>query len=352
MHDLSIPKLRDVLPGIRSRAERYDQKGLWPDEDLHTLARIGAMRWALPVAAGGEDLSPIELHFQYEAIASASLATALILTQRDSSVGIIAASDNAALREELLPGLARNEFFATVGIAQLTTSRQSGEPAVVATETDGGFRIQGTIPWSSGADESRYVVAGAAIEGKQMLFALPMELDGVRASAPLPLVALSASHTGEVCCDDVFIDRHLLLAGPGENVLSGRRKTLAIGQSFLALGHARGALELIGQHDSALARTTHDRFSQELNTLRAQVLNFCNPAGASDPANGPRLRGACNELALRIAHSAVALYKGTGLLAGHPAQRLAREALFLLVWSCPNPVIDCTVDLLSDARNG
>ena len=29
------------------------------------------------------------------------------------------------------------------------------------------------------------------------------------------------------------------------------------------------------------------------------------------------------------------------------AQRLAREAMFLLVWSCPNAVIDCTVDLLT-----
>jgi hypothetical protein len=34
----------------------------------------------------------------------------------------------------------------------------------------------------------------------------------------------------------------------------------------------------------------------------------------------------------------------------HPAQRLAREALFLLVWSCPDPVIDCTVELLSEGR--
>ena len=29
-------------------------------------------------------------------------------------------------------------------------------------------------------------------------------------------------------------------------------------------------------------------------------------------------------------------------------QRLAREAMFLLVWSCPNPVIDCTVGLLAE----
>jgi hypothetical protein len=38
------------------------------------------------------------------------------------------------------------------------------------------------------------------------------------------------------------------------------------------------------------------------------------------------------------------------LLADHPAQRFAREALFLLVWSCPDPVIDCTVDLLTQGE--
>ena len=68
-------------------------------------------------------------------------------------------------------------------------------------------------------------------------------------------------------------------------------------------------------------------------------------AMAADAA--PETRGKCNDLALLIGHAAVALYKGTGLLADHPAQRLAREAMFLLVWSCPNPVIDCTVDLLT-----
>jgi alkylation response protein AidB-like acyl-CoA dehydrogenase len=60
------------------------------------------------------------------------------------------------------------------------------------------------------------------------------------------------------------------------------------------------------------------------------------------------LRGECNNLALRVTHAAVALYKGNALLTTHPAQRLAREAMFLLVWSCPDPVIDCTVELLAE----
>jgi hypothetical protein len=30
--------------------------------------------------------------------------------------------------------------------------------------------------------------------------------------------------------------------------------------------------------------------------------------------------------------------KGTGYVVGHPAGRWCREALFFLVWSCPQPV--------------
>jgi alkylation response protein AidB-like acyl-CoA dehydrogenase len=345
--DLESTPLTELLPGIRARASEFDQTGAWPEQDLEVLAHAGAMRWAIPAAFGGKDLSAIELHFRYEAVAAASLATALVLTQRDSAVGIITASQNEDARADLLPRLARNEIFATVGIAQLTTSRQHGEPALVASEIAGGYRINGVIPWSSGADRSAYVIAGAAVGPKQILFALPTNAEGVTVESPLPLVALAASHTGAIRCDDVLIEPQHLLAGPAENVLAGRKKSLPIGQSFLAMGLARGALDLIAEHDSQLARSTQERFESQLRTLRAEVLNFCDPSQPPRPEDGPRLRGACNEQALRTAHSAVALYKGTGLLASHPAQRLAREALFLLVWSCPNPVIDCTVNLLS-----
>jgi hypothetical protein len=46
--------------------------------------------------------------------------------------------------------------FVTVGIAQLTTSRQGGAPALVY--RDG--RLDGEIPWATGAAKARYIVAG------------------------------------------------------------------------------------------------------------------------------------------------------------------------------------------------
>src|SRR5439155_16192680 len=83
-----------------------------------------AMRWALPREFGGEELDPLELHLRYEQLARKSLSLALILTQRDSAVGIMAAARNRRLLDEV-----RDGAFVTVGIAQLTTSRQGGTPA-------------------------------------------------------------------------------------------------------------------------------------------------------------------------------------------------------------------------------
>jgi hypothetical protein len=44
-------------------------------------------------------------------------------------------------------------------------------------------------------------------------------------------------------------------------------------------------------------------------------------------------------LALRTSQAALAAAKGVGYVVGHPAGRWCREALFFLVWSCPQGVM-------------
>jgi len=340
--------MQDALRLIARRAGPLDQSGDWPADDLRALEQIGAMKWAIPATFGGDEIAPLALHEKYESIAAASLATALVLSQRDSAAGIIAAGANEALKQELLPRLAGNEIFATVGIAQLGTSRQRGAPAALAHHIAGGFSVSGLVPWSTGADRADQIIVGAVVPDEgQILFALPRTLPGVAVDPPMPLVALRASHTCSIRLSGVTLTESHVIAGPAASVLSIRTRSLPTGQAFLALGLVRGAIDLIGGHDSDRARQLVDRFSVRLAESRAAVIEHCRPGAAIDAATSARLRGECNDLALRATHSAVALYKGTALLAGHPAQRLAREAMFLLVWSCPDPVIDCTVDLLS-----
>jgi alkylation response protein AidB-like acyl-CoA dehydrogenase len=309
----------------------------WPEQLLREHA--DAMRWAMPREFGGEELDPLELHLRYEQLARKSLSLALILTQRDSALGILAAAGDSKRLAEV-----RDGAFVTVGIAQLTTSRQGGTPALTLERG----RLNGVIPWATGAAQARYVVVGAVAERGQVLIALPTDAAGVTVDPPMPLVALADTWTSSIRCDDVAVSDDMILLGPAANVLSLRRKSVPIPQAFLALGLARGAIDLIAGHESDRGRKLHERFAAQIDAAHARVVDACRDG--SDPALVPLLRGECNDLALRITHAAVALYKGTALLLSHPAQRLAREAMFLLVWSCPDPVIDCTVDLLSGDR--
>jgi hypothetical protein len=161
----------------------------------------------------------------------------------------------------------------------------------------------------------------------------------------MELVALRASWTSAVKLENVKLDRRWVLRGPVEKALSGRSKGLPLPQAFLAFGLCRGVMGLIEEEGSVRARSLAARFGEQLASVRNEVLEICRGGGEADRV--PQLRAACNDLAVRMTQTAVALYKGSALRLDHPAQRLAREAMFFLVWSCPDPVIDCTVNLLS-----
>jgi alkylation response protein AidB-like acyl-CoA dehydrogenase len=339
------------LAQIRARADEVDRSGRWPGEDLELLAETGVLRWAVPKESGGLGLCALEQHLGYERIARASLALALILSQRDSAVGLIEGSESAAAKE-LLPRLTSGETFSTVGIAQLTTSRQVGPPAVRAMRRDEGYQLDGLIPWCTGAAQADVIVAGAVAEdGRQILVLLDPKSPGVKIDEAFRLVALASTQTASIHLQSVRIEQSAVLRGPADKVLI-RNNHLALGQAFLALGFCRGTLDLIAEHWSDTGEKAFKRLEAELLSLREQVLQL-SEAGVDPDADGaaPLIRGQCNDLALRTAHTAVTLFKGAALLRTHPAQRLAREALFLLVWSCPNPVIDCTVEILTREKS-
>jgi alkylation response protein AidB-like acyl-CoA dehydrogenase len=335
-----------LLPMMRRRADDLDPSGEWPSQDLAELGQAGVLQMALPAEAGGSAASAFEQHLAYEAIARGSLSVALILSQRDAAIGLIEASSASAghaLLQELASGA-----FTTVGIAQLTTSRQGGAPALRATRDGEGYRVDGLIPWCTGAAKAEFIVAGAATDdGQHLLFALRPEAPGVRVDPPMPLVALRTTWTSSIHCEGVRVRPEDVITGPAQKVLT-RANHLPLGQAYLATGLCRGALDLIDAHRSPAAKSAKESFEVHLCELRARILSLSEPGREPEAADSsPEIRGRCNDLAVRITHAAVALYKGTALLAGHPAQRLAREAMFLLVWSCPNPVIDCTIEMLS-----
>lgn len=348
-NDIGLPA--ELLRQLTELSGPVDAAQAWPAEQFNLLARAGVLGWAVPREFSGTAATGRLMLEGYVRLAAACLTTTFVLTQRNGACQRIAGSSNDVLRGDLLPRLARGEIFATVGISHLTTSRQHWrQPAVKVDETPGGLRFDGEVPWVTGAAHADFIVTGGTLEdGRQVLAAIPTDLPGVQVGPPAKLLALGASCTSSVRLDQVQLEERWLVAGPVEQVMkqsagggagSLATSALAVGLSQAAIDHLQieaerrpDLLEII-----APLRTEGD-------DLHAIVVESAEGSPATTPPShsAESIRGRANSLALRSTQALLAASKGAGFVSGHFAERAVREALFFLVWSCPQPVVDAAL---------
>ncbi|MGH7192848.1 MAG: acyl-CoA dehydrogenase family protein [Candidatus Saccharimonadales bacterium] len=335
------PLLDELCRELAARADALDATGQWPAEQLDLCRQYGVNRWFVAPEWGGTGCSEFDLMRGLLRLSAACLSTAFVLTQPLGVCRRLVAGENAELRDDLLPRLAAGEVFATVSLAHLTTSRRHvTRPVLAASQVDGGFVLNGSIPWTTGAVRADHLLTGATCDdGRQILVVLPTDLSGFSAAPPARLVGLSATCTGAAECRDVFVERRWLLAGPEENVLASRGAGTGGAQtSALALGLAAAALDYLDREAQRREDLTAAAASlrEETEQIEADLLALASGAGA---CSADELRARANSLVLRATQGALTAAKGSGYVEGHPAGRWCREALFFLVWSCPQPVM-------------
>jgi alkylation response protein AidB-like acyl-CoA dehydrogenase len=339
-----------------------DAADSWPAAQLELLTEAGGHRWNIPREFGGDGADDAEMLEVYRELASGSLLTTFILTQRNAACQRIAMSSNVAIKQRLLPALCEGRVLATVGISHLTTSRQHlSTPAVVVTvdRNRHGYRLTGSVPWATGVLAADILVTGGTLDdGRQILAAVPTLREGVRVHTPGALLGLSSSQTSTVDLRDVFIHEDEILHGPIERVMSSGAGGGAgsLGTSAVAIGTAQGALRNF--REEADRRPELAEFAEPLQTeasiltmaLRDSATCVCDSA-ESGGLSVEEIRQRANSLVLRTAQAWLAATKGAGYIAGHPAERAVRESMFFLVWSCPQQVLIGNLRELSCSRH-
>lgn len=344
MSAAEFPPLDEALAVLESHAGKADAESVWPADSWDALRHGGALGWIIPREYGGSGLDSLELLEGYQRLAGVCLTTCFLLSQRDSACRRLRDSGNERLCRELLPALASGQRFATVGIAQLTTSRQHVRPVLLAQLDDDGVRLDGVMPWVTGAPQADHFITGVVLEdGRQMLLVVPRDAAGMSVGPPMELMALQGSLTAEVRCQDVRLDRKWILAEPAERVLASGRGAGGLETSGLALGLAKSAIAYLQKEASKRpewqARAT--TCSESWDVLQGQLRRLAREGADAQAASN--LRAKVNALVLRATQFALAASKGSGFLRSHPAQRWARQALFFLVWSCPAPALEATL---------
>jgi len=363
IHSLDDTALASLCALLAERAIDMDRDGQWPAEQLRLCGEAGVFEWFLDPAWGGQGWSDEQVVRGYLALSAACITTAFIITQRTGACRRIEGCQNEALKQRLLPGLASGKSFATVGISHLTTSRRHlAKPVLTAEACAGGFRLHGMSPWVTGGAAADVIVMAATLvergepTDRQLLVAVPTDLPGIKVPEPLPLIGVTASSTGPVHLDGVEVSEDWVIAGPAANVMSSGvgGSTGGYETSTLAVGLADAAITFLAEEAAK-----RDDLTEPMLALRAEHAQLCADLLASVAAGGspaerqasrPSLRESCppkskesirqraNSLVLRASQAALSAAKGSGYVVGHPAGRWCREALFFLVWSCPQPV--------------
>jgi len=326
---VALAALCDTLADL---AKETAEIGPWRSGAFASLARSGALAGFIPADCGGTAATEPAVLEMLAAIAGRCLTTALALTQWASACRIIAGGE-PALRSARLPALARGDTPTTVGISQLSTSRRHlGTPSLVSARTNNTWRLNGLCPWVTGADSSDTIVTGALTEtGEQFFFVVPTAAKGLDIAPPMQMLALSGSRTSSVAFQDVEPADVIVPAEAG--VRTGGLATTA-----LAVGATRAAIAILDEE--ARGRPALEPVAAglraEVDALWRQLDESAD--GGIEPADRDRLRAHANGLVVRAAQAALTASKGAGFVAGHPAERLVRESMFFLVWSCPQSV--------------
>ncbi|NOX58525.1 MAG: acyl-CoA/acyl-ACP dehydrogenase [Planctomycetes bacterium] len=351
MRTITEPEFTKLTESLAEWGIEYDRTGDWPKRSIDLMAQLGGWRWNVPTEFGGEPVGHAELLRRYEALAAGCMSTALASTQRDGAVELIAGASNDAIKKKYLPRLADGDIYTTVGIAQLTTSKRGGGNLMKATPDGDGYRLDGMMPWATGADQADIIVTGAVLpDGMQILACVPTDRQGLSVAKPDALLTLNASHTSCVHCENFKVEADEVLRGPAKKVLALRTPVKPLVTSSCGIGVAGRLIHLITSLPPA-ARESCESIVEPLVAQYEAIRNMIFEAAdhVNDPAfetPSTHIRVRVNDVLMRAALAALTLSKGSGFLMDRPVQRHVREGLFFLVWSAPQAVQTGTLSRL------
>jgi alkylation response protein AidB-like acyl-CoA dehydrogenase len=295
---------------------RVDGLDALPLAHLDALAALGLYGAPVPAAAGGLGLDLQAYCAVVEELASGCLATTFVWLQHRGLVMTLAADGTpAALRDRWLGPACRGEVRGGIALGGL----MPGPPRLRARPDGGGWRLDGDAPWVTGwgLTDLLLVVARAPDDSLVSLILDAAAQPGLTVTRER-LAAVNASVTVRLGFDAVLVPGERQAGqvpfDPAENLRPDRMRV----NGSLALGLVRRCARLLGSGplDDELA-ACRDRLDDAITV-------------GSDPM--AEARAAASDLAVRAA-AALAVHDGSRSAAvDQQVQRLAREALFLLVF--------------------
>jgi alkylation response protein AidB-like acyl-CoA dehydrogenase len=344
----SIAKLIDQE--LAPRVTAIDLEGEYPEDFLRALGELGGFAGVVSPDCGGSGKGLADTITTMTRVGEVCLSTAFIVWCQTACARYLQLSDNAAIKAEFLPALASGQQLGGTGLSNTFKSCCEIERFLLsARRVDGGYEINGTLPWVSNLGPDHIFVTGCPVEGDSRLlfFAVHCSQPGFKLVEGAHFTALEGTRTLACQFRKVRIDDSRVLAHPGQSAeyLARIQPGMILAQLGMGLGLVRDCIRLV--ESSSRTHQRINRFETEQGddlraalqlaedeTFRLAALIDAGPAPQQRPAlltDVLRVRLAGGELALRAAQAAMLHQGARGYLRTATAQRRLREAYFVAI---------------------
>ncbi|WP_420446443.1 acyl-CoA dehydrogenase family protein [Candidatus Poriferisodalis sp.] len=298
----------DVLLG---RSLDVDAAGTVPEDNLDLLRDAGFYGLWTPREVGGCGFNELERLAILEALASGCLTTAFVWAQHGGgSAAAARMPPGSPLHDRWARALATGKSRSGVAFAHVLRP----EPCLFAERSGDGWSLRGVAPFVTAWGHIDAVLTAAHSADRLVWMLIPADEAPTLQSRRLRLAAADSSVTVELHFDGHVVGDDSVVEVIGyDEWLAGYRLGLRT-NGALMLGVASRALALLGPSP----------LDAELDSARRAL-------HAAEVDDMPERRAQVGYVGIRATSALVSSVGGRAITLGHHAQRLAREALFLLV---------------------
>lgn len=339
---------QDLLAAVRAiaqgplaqRAQSIDQEGSYPLDLLKQLAAAGAM--GAHIDRPGQ---PGNYMTTIAAMAEAGKvcgSTAFMMWCQAVCALYMDASGNPALQGERLTAHLQGTRMGGTGLSNPMKSFAQIESFLLkATPVEGGYLVNGTLPWVSNLAADHCFGAIASVvgsAGQEVMFMLQCDAPGVTLKGCPKFSGMEGTGTYAVQCKDLFVGAPDTVADPARPFIRSIRAAFVMLQCGIAAGITQGAIDSIWAVEDQLGHVNQflddrpDQLQAELDDLLVRVTELAKTP--HDDSNGffidvlnARIDG--GELCMRAANSALMHQGARGYLMNSDVQRRVREAQFV-----------------------
>ena len=325
-------------------AIEVDLAGRIPRSHLDLLATEGMYGLAAPADEGGVGLERFDVIAAVVAtLAGGCLATTFVWIQHLAPLITTATGVPSQVTAQWLGSLTSGERRAGIAMAGV----RPGPGRVHARRVPGGFALTGTTAWVTGWGLIDTLMVGAVDEADVAHFFLmdvPVgNLPSSLTAVPIRLLAVQASSTVTLTFTDHLIPTDRLAFSTPYADWAGTDASGSALNGFLSTGVAERCARLI--RENARDHTDADAAA----AMTAEVEEISAVLLAAEPSQVPVARARASLLAAHAADELMIRAGSRSVLVDQHAQRLYREAGFLLVFASRPAIKQAMLEQLSRA---